>query len=277
MDNEQEDAETLVVDTPEPEQEAPEVAEEEAPLYTFGDDAPEGDDERDPAFVKALRQKARDDAREKKRLADELAELKAKLNPQDAGAGEYPQLADYGYDEDQHAAAVKTWSAKVAADEAKQLAAQQEATKRQQQWAETVNGFEAKAKELAIPNFTETVETISDAFGDDTNGQQAKALFVMADDPRLLPALKASPSELARLVGLKNDPARLAIAIGELKGKIRAMPRKASPAVDEPLRGNAAPMEASDKALARLEAEAERTGDRSKVIAYKREQRQKAA
>jgi hypothetical protein len=63
--------------------------------------------------------------------------------------------------------------------------------------------------------------------------------------------------------------------LGSLEKDIKVTKRNA-PAADTAVRGStaSAALPASDKELERLEKEADRTNDRSKVIAYRRKQRE---
>lgn len=261
----------IELDTPEDQQAAPvEEAENEAEpvAFTFDGESEDEDQPDDSAVIRALRERTREQARRLKELESKLpAAADDQLGPE-------PTLESCGYDEAEFARQHRAFLKAEAAAEAKKTEAERAQREQQEAWAKEVTDFEAKAAELRIPNFIEATQEVGDHFGDDINGQYAKVLLVKANDPRMVAALKASPAKLAELVQMKNDPARLAIALGELKGKIRAMPRRAAPAPETLPRGSAprAP-ESEDKVLAKLEEEAVRTGSRTKVIAYKKQLR----
>ena len=105
---------------------------------------------------------------------------------------------------------------------------------------------------------------------------QQNMIVHAVDKPELvIYALGSNPAKAKELAAIK-DPVRFAVAIGKLETQLKVQPRKQPPAPERHVRGTAGGA-TIDNTLERLEAEADRTGDRSKVIAYKREQRAKAA
>jgi len=81
-----------------------------------------------------------------------------------------------------------------------------------------------------------------------------------------------SPEQLEALAKIKN-PIALAMEIGRLEGQLTTKKTpKATPALDRPMGGGGGG--AADSTLERLEAEAEKTGNRSKIVAYKMQKRQ---
>lgn len=250
------------------------AAEEPTEEVAFTFDGEEGADEPQPddsPVIRTLREKTREQAR---RLKELEAKLKADDKPSEIGPE--PTLEDCGYDEDEFKRRVKDWTAKQTEAERAEQAKQANIRQQQEAWANRVLTFEEKAKTL-VPNYAETAAAVADQFGDDEAGNVAKAILIYADDPRLLAALNSSPAKLAELVAMKNDPTALAIAVGELKGKIRTMPRKSAPPPETITKGGAPVAASVDKELERLEKDADRTGDRSAVIAYKRKLKQNAA
>jgi hypothetical protein len=76
-------------------------------------------------------------------------------------------------------------------------------------------------------------------------------------------ALGKHPAQLAALAA-QSDPIRLIKDVANLEGQLKMAKRK-PPEIDTPERGSGkVSKESADKTLAKLEAEAERTGNRSK-------------
>lgn len=277
LDDDTPQIEDLTLDTPEvdePQPDAPaaevEQPEDEPIGFTFeGEEGAEEPQPDDSPVIRTLREKTREQARR-------IKELEAKTKPAEESAGPEPTLESCGYDEDAFKQAFKDWTAKQGEAERRAREAEEAQRKRQEEWANRVATFETKAKEV-VPNFTTVAQTVADHFGDDEAGNYAKAILIYADDPRLIAALNASPTKLAELVAMKNDPTALAIAVGELKGKIKPMARRQPPAPESITKGSAPVAASVDKELERLEKEADRSGDRSAVIAYRRKLRQNAA
>jgi len=264
--------EPLVLDEPVQEEpaadEAPNLEITDTVAFTFEGDEPAEEDSGN-TVIRSLREKTREQARLIKELQD-------KVKPEPNQIGPKPTLESCGYDEDEKDRQLIEWHERKSKAEREAEAKAEAARKAQETWADRVTTFETKAKEL-VPNFADIAASVGDHFGDDEQGNIAKAILIYADDPRLVAALNASPAALAKLVAMKNDPTALAIAIGELKGKIKAMPRASAPPPEKITRGGAPTNNATDKELERLEKEAERTRDLSAVFSYKRKMRQIAA
>ena len=269
------DDQTEVVETealePEAKQEAIEQAEEalEPEAFGFADEAEPAAEEQAPDLVSKLRKELRE--RDRK-----LAELtKAQAAKEEPAIGPKPTMDSCGWDEEEFERQIDAWKGKQSEQQRKADEAKRAQESQQQAWVKRVQDFESKAKELRIPDFDQAVSEVSDEFGDDQAGQVAKAILIVANDPRLIAALRASPTKMQQLVALKGDPTALAIAVGEMKGKITAMPSRKAPDPEKIARGNSPSAAPVDKHLERLEAEAGRTGDRTQVIRYKQSLRDK--
>ena len=89
-------------------------------------------------------------------------------------------------------------------------------------------------------------------------------------------ALGKVPAKAAELAKI-SDPIELAAELARLEGKLTMTKRNAPPPPEQIVRGSAPLSSQADKHLERLEAEAARTGDRTKVVQYKRQLKAKAA
>jgi hypothetical protein len=105
--------------------------------------------------------------------------------------------------------------------------------------------------------------------------QQAVIVKAAADPALFLYALGKSEAKRAELAKIQ-DPIKLAAAVARMEGAVKVTTRKA-PAPDRAQRGSAPMPGGADKELEKLEKEADRTGDRTKVIAYKRALKDAAA
>lgn len=104
------------------------------------------------------------------------------------------------------------------------------------------------------------------------------AIIAYANDPaKVVVALAKHPARLEAL-SKEQDPIKFIIAMRELEGNLKVVTRKRPPEAESNTvqRGSAPLAVGADKHLARLEAEAEVSGDRTKVQKYKREHRQAA-
>jgi hypothetical protein len=102
----------------------------------------------------------------------------------------------------------------------------------------------------------------------DLDTVQQNLLLRAKDHEKLVYALGKNDKERARMAAIK-DYADFAIEVGRLENKLKVTPRKVPPP-ERRMSGSAPGKAIADAELAKLEAEAARTGDRTKVAAYHR-------
>jgi hypothetical protein len=97
-----------------------------------------------------------------------------------------------------------------------------------------------------------------------------------ADNPALLVyALGKNPKRAKELASIK-DPVKFAFAVARLETQLKVTKRKASSKPEPTISGTGRPSGSVDNTLERLRTEAEKTGDYSKVYAYKQRQKRTA-
>lgn len=228
--------------------------ESEAEIPTFGEEAAPAS-EGESSVIREMRRKLREKERR-------IAELESGQQPKRIEVGEKPTLESCEYDEERFETALTDWHQRKAKADEQERQEQERAEKEREVWQQRAKAYEANKTALNVSDY-------EDAEGEvfTTLSEQTQALIMMTEKPAaLVYALSRNPAKLEELS--KLDLARAAMLIGKLEDKLQMTKRKL-PNPDRPVRGNAAPASA-DKELARLEAEAERTGDRTKVIRYKR-------
>lgn len=231
-------------------------------VFSFGDDeggAPPPESEN--SVIRELRAQNRE-------LNARLKAAETRKQPEQIEVGEEPSLEGCDYDEDRFKTEWRAWESRKA--QAAQLEAKrnEEREKQAAVWAQAQRTYEADKASLAIPNFDEAEAEVASVLPE----EHRALLLKSGKGAALVAALSRSPTTLEELS--KLDPADAAMMIGELRSKLQ-MNKRARPNPDRPLKGNAASTSA-DKELARLEKEADRTGDRTALIAYKRKLKSKA-
>jgi len=242
-------------------EEEPAPADDEPEPFVGFDDEPEAPAEND--LVKHLRQQIRDRDRR-------LAEV-AKTAPAEPEivVGERPKPADFEYDDDRYEEALDAWDARRAAkakqDEKRSRAEQSQ----QEQWAKVTENYATQKKALRFPDVQEVEQRVLETLSGTTQALIAKhadnaALFIYAAGK--------SPAKLAELarIDAEGDPFAVVKAVTKMEAMLQK-PRTTArpPAPDTPVRGKVIAAGSADKILEKLEKEAERSGDRSKVIAHK--------
>jgi hypothetical protein len=270
MDEEQEVIEQEPIEAVE----EPQPVEEDGPLVVqIGDEEPDGEVSEDevakaPAWVQELRKRDREREKEKRELQRRVKELEAATTPApDAPKlGAKPTLEGCDYDEGAFERALEAWYQDKAKVEASQREAEERQRAEQEAWQAKVDSYqEAKAK-LPVPDYDDAEAFVQDTF-DVT--QQGLLIKVAKDAPTLVYALGKNPAKATALAGIKDYAEFVAEAV-RLEMSVKAT-RK--PAVS-PERSVSVPsgtgVVSTDNTLERLREEAAKTGDFSKVMAYKR-------
>ena len=260
-------------ETPEaeaPEDDAPEEEEGEV-VVTFGDEAPPPEPEPTPDSnpLKLQRERIKELERQKRELEDKLRAKDAPIL--ETPLGPKPKLEDYDYDADKFEIAYDDWVGRKRQADEKAAQVQAEARAKEEAWQAKLTDYgQAKAK-LKVPDYEEAEERIQQLF----NVTQQGVMIAGADNPALLVyALGKHPAKAKELAAIK-DPVKFAFAVAKLETQMKttSRPRAAPPAPDTPIKSTAPSRSAVNATLERLDQEALRTGDRSKVVAYMRQMR----
>lgn len=260
------DPETIVTDEAAGSDEGAAAPEEEFDI-DFGDGAAPAQGERETGLVKHLREEIR------KRDAI-IAE---RPSPQKVELGPKPTLAGCDYDEERFEAELDTWKAREGEAKQQQTAAEQQSQKVRQEFEQREQAYVAQKAKLPFP--PEVVEEREQVVRSTLNQVQMATITMVAEDSALtVQALGRRPDLLAAFSKTEN-PLKLAYELGKIDAKgLKVMPKRQVTAPEEIAQGSGSvSLGKVDKHLERLEREADASGDRSKVIAYKREQRLKAA
>jgi hypothetical protein len=241
-------------------------------VISFEGEAPASDEvekEAAPAWVKELRKADREKA---KRIRELEAQVAAKAQAEQPAAVAKPTLADCDFDEDVFEEKLTAYHESQRAAKAAKEKQEAEAKAAQEAWNARLSAYqEAKAK-LPVANFEEVEDTVKEAM----SSTQLAIIVSGADKPEhLVYAIGSNAAKLKELASIK-DPVKFAFAVARLETKLTVAPKKAAPAPEKVIRGSATATGVTDTKLARLEAEADRTGDRTQVLAYRRELRNKA-
>lgn len=255
----------------EPEVEAPEADADEV-VVTLGDEpAEEEQHERAPDWVRDLRKRQQEAAKENRELKKQLEALKAA--PEKAPeVGAEPSLESCEYDEDKFKAEWRAWNQRQAEQAEQERKKQEAGAKAQAEWNEKVTAYQKEKADLKIGDKDEAEAAAFEALSVNQRG----ILLDAVSKPALVAiALGKNPKRLKELAAITN-PIKFAIAVHDLEEKeMKVMPKKTAPLPESTVRGNARVSGSVDSTLDRLRAEADKTGDMSKVLAYKRQQRDK--
>ncbi len=266
------DEETETVESDEQGSETLESDDEEGELVvTIGDEKPEEDESERaeaPQWVKDTRKENRE---LKKRLRE--LEKQSGGTQQRKAVGPKPKLADSDYDEAKHEAALDAWyEAKRDAEKAERDAAEA-ATAQQREWDSRLEAHTKAKGALKVKDYDAAEETVFETLDQTQQG----ILVGGADNSALVVyALAKNPKQLKALAEIK-DPVKYAFAIAKLETKLKTMKRRPTTQPEGTVaRSNTGAARTSNATLEKLRAQAEKTGDYSKVAEYRRKLRKSA-
>ena len=254
----------LEVEQPEQEAAAP-APEPEEVIVTIGDEKPAEEEEQAPDWVRDLRRKNREDQKR-------IRELEAKLQqtqPQQAvpRLGPKPTLEGMDYDSQKYEAALEQWySQKRQVDEFQSKVKQAE-QQQMQAWQAKLEAYGTAKQSLKVLDYDDAEATVQEAL----NTVQQGVLLQGADNPAMVVyALGKNPKKAKELASI-TDPVKFAFAVAKLEAQLKVAPKKTPPPPEGAIRSTAPISGAVDSNLDRLRAEAERTGDYSKVFKYRQQ------
>jgi hypothetical protein len=251
-------------------------AEEEGELVvSIGEEAPPPEDETQsaPGWVKDLRRQYREEKRRVRELERRLSQQTAQAPAQaQVTMPKKPTLADVDYDTERFEREVDAWHEKKRAYEAQIAAKNAEEQSYQQAWQAKLNAYETAKTSLKARDYDEAEEIVKETLSVTQQGM----ILAGAENPALLVyALGRNPNKARELAAL-SDPVQFAFAVARLETQLKIQTRKPSVKPEATISGNAPKSGAIDNTLDRLRAEADRTGDYSKVMAYKRSLKKRA-
>jgi hypothetical protein len=236
------------------------------------EDAPGADGRPAPAWLKNLRKENRDKDR---RIRDLERQVQTQA-PSVPTVGPKPTMESCGFDADKFEADLTAWTERKAKADSAVAAAESQRKQQEQTWTRRLATVDAEEGRLKLADREESRE----AFEAQLSPLQQALVLDGPDDPKtaamLRYAIGRNPSVAARLRAIEN-PVKFTFAIAELVGKMKAVKKGVPPKPESRPRGGAAGHAAVDGALAKLEADAARTGDRTKVAAYHRNKMKAAA
>lgn len=254
--------------------EAGEVIEEEDEdqivISMDGEDLTQEDEEQKhaPSWVKELRKASRE--KDKK-----IRELEAKLNAGAAPAAKplalpaKPKLEDFDYDPDIYEEKLSEWF-----ETKRRHDAQVEASKKAQEdaekaWQDKLATYGKAKADLKVRDYEDAEAYVQDKF----NVTQQGIILQGLENPALVVyALGKNHKKATELAGI-TDPVRFAVAVGKLETQLKITTRKSPPPPPKTVSGTGRVSGAVDSTLDRLRAEAEKTGDYTKVLKYKQQKK----
>ena len=262
------------VEVEEEETEVSEIVDEVEPedteevVVSIGEEAPPHEEHTPaPEWVKELRKTNRELQRQNRELQGRLQAAPPETKP--VVIGNKPKLEDHDYDADKYEEALTSWFERKR--QAEEVNAKQEAEVMNQQkaWQAKLDGYGKAKAELKVKDFEDAEEVAQQVFSITQQG----VLLQGADNPALVVyALGKNPAKAKELAEIK-DPVKFAFAVAKLEKDLKVTNRRQAPAPERIVTGTGRSSGAVDSTLERLREDAARTGNMTKVIAYKAQKR----
>lgn len=250
-----------------------ESSDDEVVVLIEGESPPQEEEEEvseAPKWVKELRKTHKEVVRKNRELEEKLKSLEAPKAEQPVELGAKPTLRDHDYDDEKFEAALEAWhdrKLKVSAQEADKQKQQKAA---QDAWTAKVEAYNKARTALKVKDYDEVAANA----GEVLNATQQGIIVAGSENPALVVyALGKNPKKAAELAKIQ-DPVQFAFAIAKLEGQLKVSSKRTAPPPENVLTAGTGRSSGSvDSTLERLRAEAGKSGDYSKVIAYKKSKR----
>lgn len=244
-------------------------------VITIGDAEPSSDEEAQqnaaPAWVRELRKSDRDKAKRIRELEQEKLDRERQQQPGAIKIGDKPTLEGCDFDGEKFETELTAWhDRKRAADDqtAKQRKQEEDA---QAEFNGKVTAYNTAKTALKVPDFEDAEAVVLEVFS-----PMQQAIMVRAAKPEhLVYAVGKNPAKAKELAAIK-DPIDFAFAVATLGTQLKVTPRKAPPAPERQVRSTTT-TSSGDSQLEKLREEAAKSGDMTKVMAYKQQMKQKQA
>lgn len=240
---------------------------------TIGEEAPppeEDENERAPEWVRDLRKQYREEKRRNKELQEQLAATTGATKV--AELGQKPTLEAVDYDTERYEKELTAWYDRKRKHDEAEAARQAEAETAEREWKQKLEGYQSAKATLKVRDYDDAEEVVQDAF---TVTQQGMILQGAENPALLVYALGKNQKRAKELASIK-DPVKFAFAVARLETQLKVTKRKASSKPETTISGTGRPSGSVDSTLERLRKDAEKSGDYSKVYAYKQRQKRTA-
>lgn len=257
------------IETPEPPAETTEAAEpasaEDEFVVQIGDEQPSEPESTAPPWVRDLRKQHRELAKRNRELEEQLRSTAA---PAVQAVGAKPTLEGCDYDAEKYERDLAAWFERKRVQDTEQQRLEQEQKNAQRAWQEKLAAYTAAKATIKAPDYEDAEALVQEQFN---VTQQGILLQGLENAALVVYALGKNPKRAKELAAI-TDPVRFAVAAGKLESQLKVTNRPKPPAPPRTITSTAPVSGSVDSQLDRLRAEAERTGDYTKVTQYKRQQ-----
>lgn len=238
-------------------------------VVSIGDVSPPDEDDRPaPKWVREVRKTNRELLRKNRELEAQLNATKTEPNP--VKVGPKPTLDNCDYDSERYEAELSTWYEQKRHADLLDAQAKDAEDRELRKYQERLAAYGKAKAELRVRDYDDAEDAVLQYL--DVN--QQTVLVKGAENAALVVyALGKNPTKAKELASIK-DPIDFAFAVARLEKDLKVSNRtKKAPPPERIVTGSGRISGSVDSELERLRAHAEKTGDISAVLRYKRQRK----
>lgn len=235
-------------------------------VVSIGEESPPQEEEaRAPEWVRELRKANREKERK-------IRELEAKLNAaptetKPVALSKKPTLEDCDYDSEEYETKLAAWYEDKRRHDAAEAEAQAQRDAEAKAWQDKLDSYAKARASLKVRDYEDAEAVALETF----NVTQQGIVLQGSDNPALIIYALGKNTSKAKELASITDPVKFAFAVAKLETQLKVTNRKAAAAPERTIATGGGRISGSvDSTLDRLREEALKTGDLSKVMAYKR-------
>lgn len=259
--------EELKTKPPEGETKPPEEGDEDITV-SIGEEAPPPVEEEAPPWVKGLRLKQKELTKQNRELRDKLKHATS-TDDQSVALGAKPTLETCDFDAPKLEKELGNWYEKKSKVDEQKATAKRKQEVEAGAWEAQLASYNEKKSVLKVQDFDVAEESVKESFSETQQG----LIIQGADNPALvIYALGNSPKYSKELSAIQ-DPVKFTAAMSKLEANLKVTKRQPSVKPEGTVKGSGNPGAGVESVLEKLRVEANKTGNFSEVVAYRRNMR----
>ena len=235
-------------------------------LVSIGEESPPQEEEvRAPAWVRELRKSNREKERKIRELEAQINTAATENKP--VALGKKPSLEDCDYDSEEYENKLSAWYDDKRIHDASEAEAVAQRDAESKAWQGKLNSYAKARASLKVHDYEDAEAVALEAFSITQQG----IVIQGSDNPALIIYALGKNAVRAKELASITDPVKFAFAVAKLETQLKVTNRKAAASPERTISSGGGRISGSvDSTLDRLRDEALKTGDMSKVMAYKR-------
>lgn len=240
-------------------------ADDEVTITIRGEEPQE--EKRESRSMRDLRLSHRRLKKQKRELQEQLDAVSGS-KPKAVELGAKPKLDDYEYDTDEYENALDAWYNQKKTVDDQQREQQRLKNAQTQEWQNRLDHHGNLKSKLKVRDYEEVELLVQEAL---SKTQQGMIVQGAEDSAKVMYVLGKNPKKLKELSEIK-DPVKFAFTVSKLETRLKVTPKKRpSSNPESTIRGSGGSGGNTSAQLEKLRKDAEKTGDMTQVVAFRRE------